>query len=49
MIGFVVVTYLATYGAGAALSQLAGLRLRTGAERVGIACALGAVALSGIG
>lgn len=49
MIGFVVVTYLATYGAGAALSQLAGLRLRTGAERVGIACALGAVALSWIG
>jgi hypothetical protein len=49
MIAFVAVTYLATYGGGAALSQLAGLRLRTGAERFGVACALGSVVLSWVG
>lgn len=49
MIAFVVFTYLANYGAGALLCQLARLRLSSAPERVGVACALGSVLLSWIG
>lgn len=49
MIAFVAFTYLANYGAGALLCRLARLRLSTGVERVGVACALGSVLLSWIG
>ncbi|MEI6501617.1 MAG: hypothetical protein WCP21_11415, partial [Armatimonadota bacterium] len=49
MIAFVAVTFLANYGAGAALSQVARLRLGTAPERFGVSCALGSIVLSWVG
>lgn len=49
MAAFVAVMYLACYGAGTALCLLAGLRLRTGLERFGVASALGAAVLGWLG
>ncbi|MEN6641347.1 MAG: hypothetical protein ABFE08_02765 [Armatimonadia bacterium] len=49
MIAFVIAVYLAAYGPGRLLCRLAGLRLGSAQERLGVACAVGLVILGWVG